>query len=100
MNFFIDLYRYLTVFSLNFSSVGKGSFAAGKATLNFSSIGKASFAAGKGKKCAPQRCTFLGEGGQWSAGHGSALAGKFGSYKFSETSFPHFKTFYATPLAK
>ena len=30
MNFFIDLYRYLTVFSLNFSLVGKGSFAAGK----------------------------------------------------------------------
>jgi len=61
------------VFSLNFSSAGKGPFMAGKA------------------KNMPLRCTFLEGrgGGYWSEGHSPT---PLGGAKFFETSFPHFKT--------
>ena len=52
----------MTVFSLNFSSAGKGPFMAGKA------------------KNMHQRCNLLGGGrGQLSEGRGPSLAGKFRS---------------------
>ena len=55
---FISLVFYSTVFSLNFSSAGKGPFMDGKAkNIYFSKRG--------------------GEGGQWSEGHGPAFTGKF-----------------------
>ena len=60
-----------SVFSLNFSSTGKGPFMAGKA------------------ENMPQRCTFQG-GKEWSEGHGLTLGGA----KFFETSLPHFKTYF------
>ena len=48
----------MAVFSLNFSSAGKGPFVDGKAkNIDFSKRG--------------------GGGGQWSEGHGPALTGKF-----------------------
>ena len=46
------------MFSLNFSAAGKGPFMASKAEVIH------------------QRHTFLGDGGQWSEGHGPTLAGK------------------------
>ena len=67
------------VFSLNFSSAGRGPFMAGMA------------------KNMRGRYTSLGIGGsgQWSEGHGPPSLGNLGA-KFSETSFHHFKTsFYA-----
>ena len=48
-------------------------------SLNFSSAGKGPFMAGKAKNMC-QRHTFLGGGGgQWSEGHGFDLAVKFRS---------------------
>ena len=79
MNFSIDLYRYLTVFSLNFSSVGKGSFAAGKATLNFSSIGKGSFAAGKAKNVHHRGARFWGKVGSGVRDMAPPLLGNLGA---------------------
>ena len=73
------------MFSLNFSPAGKGPFKAGKA------------------KYMPQMCTFLWGGGgkgvvEGGSGvrHGPTLTGKFMSLwaKFSETSFPHFTTYF------
>lgn len=51
-------------------------------SLNFSSADKGLFIAVEAKNI-HQRCTFLGAGGQWSVGHGPALAGILGA-KFSE----------------
>ena len=63
------------MFSLIFSSAGKGPFMARKANA----------------MC--QRPTFLGEGrGLGSEGHGFDLAAKFAT--FSEMSLPHFKTYF------
>ena len=93
MNFFIDLYRYLTVFSLNFSSVGKGSFAASKVTLNFSAVGKGSFAAGKAENVHHRGARFWGKVGSGVQDMAPPLVGNLGA-KFSETSFPHFKTYF------
>ena len=56
-----DKLLYVSVFSLNFSSAGKGLFMAGK------------------DKNMHQRCNLLGGWGRWSEGHGPALAGKFWS---------------------
>ena len=57
-----DKLLYVPVFSLNFSSAGKGPFMAGKANNM------------------QQRCNLLGGGrGKSSEGHGPALAGKFRS---------------------
>ena len=61
-----------SVFSLNFSSAGKGPFMASNA------------------KNMPQRCTFPGGGGYWSERHGPTLRGA----KFFEMSFTHFKTYF------
>ena len=61
-------------------------------SLNFSSAVNRPFMAGKAKNMC-QRCTLLGGGGQWSEGHGPPLLGNFG-VKFSETSFPHFRTYF------
>ena len=61
-------------------------------SLNFSSAVNRPFMAGKAKNMC-QRCTLLGGGGQWSEGHGPPLLGNFGA-KFSETSFPHFRTYF------
>ena len=59
------------MFSLNFSSAGKGPFMAGKA------------------KNMHQRCTFL-EGREYCReGHGPPSLGNYLGAKFSETSFPH-----------
>ena len=60
------------VFSLNFSSAVKGSFIAGKAK---------------------DRCTFPGAGGSGVRDMTPPLLGNLGA-KFSETSFPHFKTYF------
>ena len=76
MNFFIDLYRYLTVFSLNFSSVGKGSFVAGKA-----------------ENVHHRGARFWGKVGSGVQDMAPPLVGNLGA-KFSETSFPHFKTYF------
>ena len=58
-NFIVILYK--TVFSLNFSSGGKGSFTAGMA-----------------KNVYHRGARFRGQAGrQWSARHGPTLAGKF-----------------------
>ena len=63
------------VFSLNFSSAGKGPFMAGKA------------------KNINQSCTFLGAGGSGVQDMALPLKGNLGA-KFSETSSPHFKTYF------
>ena len=57
VNFYPAMMNRHTVFSLNFSSAGKGPFMDGKAkNIYFSK---------------------MGGGGQWSEGHGPALTGKF-----------------------
>ena len=66
------------MFSLNFSSAGKGSFMAGEA------------------KNMHQRHTFLGGGGGGGSGvkdKASTLLWNLGA-KFSEMLFPHFKTYF------
>ena len=65
------------MFSLNFSSAGKGSFMAGEA------------------KNMHQRHTFLGGGGGGSGvkDKASTLLWNLGA-KFSEMLFPHFKTYF------
>ena len=67
----------ITVFSLNFTTAGKGPFMDGKA------------------KNMCQRRSFLGGWGQWGEGHqmASISLGNLGA-KFSETSFLHFLTYF------
>ena len=74
-------YRY-PVFSLNFSSAGKGPFMASKAkNMHFPGAGG---------------------GGEWGSGvRGMALPflGNLGA-KFSETLFPHFKTYFTQIIGR
>ena len=63
------------VFSRNFSSAGKGTFISGKA------------------KNMSQRCTFLGARDRGLRNIVPPLLGNLGA-KFSEMSFPHFKTYF------
>ena len=63
-------------------------------SLNFSSAGKGPFMAGEVKNM-HQRHNFLGGGGRggWTEGHGPTLAEKFRSQVLG-TSFPDFKTYF------
>ena len=61
---------------------------------NFSSAGKGGFMSSKAKRM-HQRCTFLegGEGGSGVRDMAAPLLGNVGA-EFSETLFPHFKTYF------
>ena len=67
--FFEPLQSLLTLFPLNFSSAGKGPFMASTGTLSW------------------------GEGGSGARDMAPPLLGNIGA-KFSETSSPHFKTYF------
>ena len=62
-------------------------------SLNFSSEGKASFIAGKAKNMHHRGALFLGQAGSGLQHMDPPLLGNLGG-KFSEMSFPHFKTFF------
>ena len=62
-------------------------------SLNFSSEGKASFIASKAKNIHHRDALFRGQAGSGLQDMDPPLLGNLGA-KFSEMSFPHFKTFF------